>query len=78
MKTIRILFFLTTLLCTIQTVAQPPASLNSADILLRLQKLKVLGSVLYVAAHPDDENTRLLAWMSKEKLYRTGYLDYAG
>jgi len=39
-----------------------------------MQKLKVLGTVLYVAAHPDDENTRLLAYLSKEKMYRTGYL----
>jgi LmbE family N-acetylglucosaminyl deacetylase len=34
----------------------------------------VLGSVLYIAAHPDDENTRLLAYFSKEKQYRTGYM----
>ncbi len=39
-----------------------------------MKKLNVLGSVLYIAAHPDDENTRLLAWLSKDKLYRTGYL----
>lgn len=39
-----------------------------------LQKLKVLGTVLYVAAHPDDENTRLLSYLSKDRLYRTGYL----
>ncbi len=32
------------------------------------------GSVLYIAAHPDDENTRLLSYLSSEKLYRTGYL----
>ncbi|MEO8884482.1 MAG: PIG-L family deacetylase [Mucilaginibacter sp.] len=38
------------------------------------QNLNVLGSVLYVAAHPDDENTRLLAYMAQEKHYRTGYL----
>ncbi len=54
--------------------AQPAASLNSAEILLRLKKLNVLGSVLYIAAHPDDENTRLLAYLANEKLYRTGYL----
>ncbi len=54
--------------------AQTPQALSSADILLGLKKLNVLGSVLYVAAHPDDENTRLLAYFSKEKLYRTGYL----
>jgi LmbE family N-acetylglucosaminyl deacetylase len=54
--------------------AQLPATYSSADILQGFQKLKVLGSVLYVAAHPDDENTRLLAWLSKDRLYRTGYL----
>ncbi|MCH5597389.1 PIG-L family deacetylase [Niabella ginsengisoli] len=40
----------------------------------RIQKLKVLGSVLYIAAHPDDENTRLIAYLANDKLYRTGYL----
>jgi LmbE family N-acetylglucosaminyl deacetylase len=54
--------------------AQAPQNLSSSDILLGLKKLNVVGSVLYVAAHPDDENTRLLAYLSKEKLYRTGYL----
>ena len=56
------------------STAQTPAAYTSADIYQQLKKLKVLGSVLYVAAHPDDENTRLLAYLSKEKLYRTGYL----
>ena len=54
--------------------AQPPPTYNSSSILLRIQKLKVLGSVLYIAAHPDDENTRLLGWLSNAKLVRTGYL----
>ena len=54
--------------------AQAPKSYTSSEILLQLKKLNVLGSVLYVAAHPDDENTRLLAYMANEKLYRTGYL----
>jgi LmbE family N-acetylglucosaminyl deacetylase len=54
--------------------AQAPQVLSSSDILLGLKKLDVLGSVLYIGAHPDDENTRLLAWLAKEKLYRTGYL----
>ncbi len=36
--------------------------------------MQVLGSVLYIAAHPDDENTRLLAYLAQEKHYRTGYL----
>jgi LmbE family N-acetylglucosaminyl deacetylase len=54
--------------------AQAPARYTSSDIYLRLQKLRVLGSVLYIAAHPDDENTRLIAYLSKERLYNTGYL----
>jgi LmbE family N-acetylglucosaminyl deacetylase len=54
--------------------AQAPRSYTSAEILLQLKKLNVLGSVLYIAAHPDDENTRLLAYLANEKLYRTGYL----
>jgi LmbE family N-acetylglucosaminyl deacetylase len=65
------------LLCCLPSftlISQTPATLSSSDILLGLKKLQVLGSVLYVAAHPDDENTRLLAYFSKEKLYRTGYL----
>ncbi len=56
------------------TQAQAPATYNSADIYMQLKKLNVLGSVLYIAAHPDDENTRLLAYLAKEKQFRTGYL----
>jgi LmbE family N-acetylglucosaminyl deacetylase len=65
--------FLFLFIC-VTTQAQPPQSPGSAEIYLNLRKLNVLGSVLYIAAHPDDENTRLLAYLSKEKLYRTGYL----
>ncbi|MBB3054493.1 PIG-L family deacetylase [Mucilaginibacter gotjawali] len=50
----------------------PPADLVSIE--QNFKKLDVLGSVLYVAAHPDDENTRLLAYLAQEKHYRTGYL----
>lgn len=39
-----------------------------------IDKLSVLGSVLYFAAHPDDENTRLIAWLAGEKKYKTAYL----
>src|SRR5215467_8946906 len=54
--------------------AQTPAIINSAEIFLRMKRLNVLGTVLYVAAHPDDENSRLIAFLAKDKLYRTGYL----
>lgn len=48
--------------------------LNAAEIKLALKKLNTVGSVLYIAAHPDDENTRLIAYMANEKMMRTGYL----
>lgn len=54
--------------------AQQPKKLNSSEILESIQKLNVLASVLYVAAHPDDENTRLIAYMSNEVKARTAYL----
>ncbi|HSU49277.1 MAG TPA: hypothetical protein VLJ41_01750, partial [Segetibacter sp.] len=53
---------------------QTPATYSSAEIYQQLKKLNVLGSVLYIAAHPDDENNGLLPYFAKEKLYRTGYL----
>lgn len=54
--------------------AQAPSILSAADILQQMKKLEVFGSVLYVAAHPDDENTRLLAYLANERKFRTGYL----
>ncbi|KIO78236.1 LmbE family protein [Pedobacter lusitanus] len=50
------------------------AELNAAEIRQGLAGLNVTGSVLYIAAHPDDENTRLLAYLAKERKVRTGYL----
>lgn len=54
--------------------AQPAEVMNASEIKLALKKLNVLGSVLYVAAHPDDENTAVLSYFSSGKLFRTGYL----
>ena len=54
--------------------SQTSPTLNSSEILLGLKKLTTVGSVLYIAAHPDDENTRLLGYLAKEKNLRTGYL----
>lgn len=54
--------------------AQTSPQLNSAEILQGLKKLNTIGSVLYIAAHPDDENTRLLAYLANEKKFRTAYL----
>jgi LmbE family N-acetylglucosaminyl deacetylase len=54
--------------------AQPTPSLTSSEILLGLKKLNTIGSVLYIAAHPDDENTRLLSYLANERKLRAGYL----
>jgi LmbE family N-acetylglucosaminyl deacetylase len=54
--------------------AQRIQMLDAAEIQLGLEKLNVLGSVLYVAAHPDDENTAALAYFSKGRKLRTAYL----
>lgn len=47
---------------------------STSEILQRLEKLNTLGSVLYVAAHPDDENTQLISYMANGAHLRTGYL----
>jgi len=47
---------------------------TAAEIQLELRKLNVLGTALYIAAHPDDENTAMLAWLANERGYRTAYL----
>jgi LmbE family N-acetylglucosaminyl deacetylase len=58
----------------LKIAAQVNQPLHSSEILQALKKLNTLGSVLYVAAHPDDENTRLLSYLANEKKLRTGYL----
>ncbi len=70
----RILLLAVTAFITINTFAQTNPPTDMVAIEQNLKKLDVLGSVLYVAAHPDDENTRLLAYLAQEKHYRTGYL----
>ncbi|KAB1068626.1 PIG-L family deacetylase [Tamlana haliotis] len=54
--------------------AQAPVKSSSSEIYESIQKLNFLGSVLYVAAHPDDENTRLISYMSNHVKARTAYL----
>jgi len=66
---------LSSFLVVTQTVwAQQPVKPNSVDIYHQIQKLNFLGSVLYIAAHPDDENTRLISYLSNDKKARTAYL----
>lgn len=54
--------------------AQQPTKPNSVEIYHQIQKLNFLGSVLYIAAHPDDENTRLISYLANDKKARTAYL----
>lgn len=59
----------------LRTFAQrPPEQPDASRILHRMHTLNTLGSVLYIAAHPDDENTRLISWLANGKHFRTGYL----
>ena len=51
--------------------AEPPPA---AAILQELQSFREMGSVLYIAAHPDDENTLLIAYLAHGRNYRTAYL----
>ena len=48
--------------------------LSGPAILQQLQSFNQWGSVLYVAAHPDDENTLLIAYLARGRDYRTAYL----
>jgi LmbE family N-acetylglucosaminyl deacetylase len=51
--------------------APPPAGMA---LLQDLRSFDELGSVLYIAAHPDDENNQLLAYLARGRYYRTAYL----
>jgi LmbE family N-acetylglucosaminyl deacetylase len=51
-----------------------PSMPDAARIELAVRKLGVVGRVLYVGAHPDDENTAMLAWLSNGRLVRAAYL----
>jgi LmbE family N-acetylglucosaminyl deacetylase len=54
--------------------AQKPVKQTASELHQAVKKLNVLGSVLYVAAHPDDENQRFISYCVNEKLYNTTYL----
>src|SRR5947207_5200236 len=58
----------------IMLVSAAARAQDGAQLQLALRKLTFLGSTLYVAAHPDDENTAFISWASKGRLDRAGYL----
>src|SRR6516164_141180 len=53
---------------------RPVEPMDAGEIAHALHRLQTAGSALYVAAHPDDENTALLAWLTHVKGVRTAYL----
>lgn len=70
MKSLITAFVLVPCLLLAQSGRQP----DGAALKLKLRKLNFLGSVLYVAAHPDDENTRIITAMANDRLAATAYL----
>jgi len=66
--------FIFVLFASTLCLAQAPKKYTSSDIHAGIKKLQVLGSALYVAAHPDDENTRLISYLSNELHINTAYL----
>ena len=70
-----LLFLFLSVLWVLPAKGQAPMpAKHLGELQLELDHLNVLGSVLYIAAHPDDENTRMLAYLARGKGYRTGYL----
>jgi LmbE family N-acetylglucosaminyl deacetylase len=63
--------FLLSMICFVQILF---GQNNSAAIFTQIKQMEVLGSVLYIAAHPDDENNAFLPYLTKERRYRTAYL----
>jgi len=72
MKTSTIL--LICVFAALQGISQAPLRHPTGDIYQRLQKLNTVGSVLYIAAHPDDENTQMITYFANELHLRAGYL----
>ena len=68
------LFRLIFLFLTIAATAQTPKKPTASEIYLSLQKLNFVGSALYIAAHPDDENTRLISYLVNDVHANTAYL----
>ena len=71
----RILFLAAIIaLSTAAVLAQQPQKPTASEIYHKLEKLNFLGSALYVAAHPDDENTRLISYLANDMHAKTAYL----
>jgi LmbE family N-acetylglucosaminyl deacetylase len=72
LSTLALLFVLS--LSSSAARAQSPARSDAAETEAALRRLLVTGSVLYVGAHPDDENTAMLSYLARGRGARTAYL----
>src|SRR5882762_7429567 len=70
----RILLIVSLVICFANTFSQTHRQPGASEIRLKIKKLNFLGSVLYVAAHPDDENTRAISYFVSDQLAATAYL----
>src|SRR5436309_3919897 len=71
------------LLCLTLALAILPSTMPAAEVAedrgamglsQALKRLDVVASVLHTGAHPDDENSALLAWLARGQGVRTAYL----
>ncbi|MGB3591933.1 MAG: PIG-L family deacetylase, partial [Nonlabens sp.] len=76
MKNFKFLFLLLFLgvVATAQDNRLSQRQQNPSEIYHNIKKLGFLGSALFVAAHPDDENTRMISWLANERMAQTAYL----
>lgn len=56
------------------SIAQKPQTPTPSEIYFKMEQLNVLASALYIAAHPDDENTRLITYLTHHEKAYTNYL----
>ncbi len=68
-------YFIAVRACVVISLANGVRAAESGPAILQdLRSFNELGSVLYVAAHPDDENTQLITYLARGRGYRTAYL----
>src|SRR5215468_3457982 len=77
-RTAFVAFILGLLLTTLSKPAIPSVEIAEArgamGLSQALKRLDIVGSVLHTGAHPDDENSALLAWLARGEGVRTAYL----
>jgi len=69
-----LLLCLLSLISSLTSLKAQPRNYDTGEILLLLKKLNTLGSVLYIAAHPDDENTRMITYFAQKENLDVAYL----